>query len=381
MTCLPDVPPSTTRLVTGPDRDGRPISLYEHALRLHTQDPDGPLPRGGRPLPDGERHGPRPRTSPDPRTHGRDVAAVLDAHFGRPGAHASELVDAFHGLDVPHDPNHHVAAAALRPDREHVRQTGRWLVRNSTDRDAAAVGLALLASDRDEDDVPLIRTIGLLSDHFGALAADALRRRTGGDDALLWLAQRVAGWGRVHVVEALCERGTSRAARPWLLRHGCDGHVLNGYFAGLLATAAHLHEAITGDDVDDALVDHTGRLLGIMAGCAGMGMTLASYPPARVVLAAHAAHLARQAPSAHRYVDAAVIADHLAEERPTRGGDCAPYEQRTALVRDYLAVLVRPEWRATVRPGLDPDVLAWFAQGVATRLGLDVLGQSSRRLD
>ncbi|GIG39321.1 hypothetical protein [Cellulomonas phragmiteti] len=366
----------SARTVTRPP--GSPISLYEHALRLHAQDPDRPLPRGGRPLPDGERHGPRLRTSADPRTRGVHVAAVLDAHFGRPRAHASELVDAFHGLDVPLHPDHHVTAAALRADRARVRQTGRWLVRNSTNRDAAAVGLALLEPDGHEEDVPLIRTIGLLSDHFGPLAAHALRRRPGGGEALLWLAQRVAGWGRVHVVEALCEHGPSPTARAWLLRHGCDGDVLNGYFAGRLATTAHLHEAITRPDVDDALIDHTGRLLRIMAGCAGMGMTLESYPPAPVVLAAHVAHLSRQAPSAGRYVDAAVIADHLAGERPTRGGDCAPDERRAALVRDYLAVLARPEWRAAVRAGLDPDVLAWFVEGVATRRGLDVLGDVER---
>ncbi|KGM03247.1 hypothetical protein [Cellulomonas cellasea] len=255
-----------------------------------------------------------------------------------------------------------------------MQQTGRWLVRNSTDRNAAVVGLALLATDWAEDDIPLIQTIGLLSNVFGPLAAEALRRRRGGGDALLWLAERAAGWGRVYVVEALCRNGLSSAARAWLLRRSCDGDYLNGYFAGEVATTAHLHEAITGGDVDDALIDHTGRLLRIMAGCSGMGLTLEHYPPAPAVLAAHAAHLARQAPSVDRYCEAAAIADHLAAEPRREGGSCTA-EQRAVLARQYLDVLVRPEWRDAVRADLDPtsDAFAWLAGGVATRLGLDVL--------
>jgi hypothetical protein len=279
-------------------------------------------------------------------------------HFGKADAPPSELADAFHDVDVPIHHNEHIAAAALRADRQRVQQTGRWLVRHSTDRCSATVGLALLATDWAEEDVPLIQTIGLLSDRFGPLAAEALRRRRGGEEALLWLAQRAAGWGRVYVIEALCGRGVY-ASRRWLLRHACDGDYLNGYFAGRVATAAHLHEAIVGTEVDDDLVDHTGRLLKIMAGCGGMGMTLQ-----------HVAHLGRQAPTVSRYVNAAVIADHLADRAPDRSGCTA--EQRDHLVRRYLAVLDRQDWCDMVRAGLDPDsdFFSWFAGNVAARLQL-----------
>ncbi|OKI51412.1 hypothetical protein [Micromonospora sp. CB01531] len=186
---------------------------------------------------------------------------------------------------------------------------------------------------------------------------------------MLWLAQRVAGWGRVYVIEALCRSGVY-ASRQWLLRHACDGDFLNGYFAGQVATAAHLHEAIVGTEVDDDLVDHTGRLLKIMADCGGMGMTLKHYPPAPIVLAAHVAHLGRQAPAVDRYVDVAVIADHLADRAPEQSG-CTT-EQRNHLVRQYLAVLDRQDWCDTVRAGLDSDsdFFAWFAANVAARLHL-----------
>ncbi len=250
-----------------------------------------------------------------------------------------------------------------------MRQTGRWLVRHSTDRNAATVGLTLLAVDSDEGDIPLIQTIGLLSNHFGPLAAEALQRRRGGAEALQWLAGRVAGWGRVYVVEALCRPGAANS-RSWLLRHACDGDYLNGYFAGKVATTAYLHEAITSADADDDLIDHTGRLLRTMADCGGMGMTLEHYPPAPVVLAAHAVHLARQAPTVNRYIDAAMIAHYLVAKPPDRCG-CTT-EQRDRIVQQYLAVLEQPDWRDAVRVGLGPtsDFFAWFTGHVAARLGL-----------
>ncbi|MFI1996754.1 hypothetical protein [Actinoplanes sp. NPDC020271] len=357
---------------------GTQIALFEHALRLHQQHPNGALPRDVKPYPDEDSHRSRAsyRRAKDRRLYGADVAVILDKHFSQPDAPASELVDALREVYVPIQRNDHIVAAALRADRQRMRQTGRWLVRHSSDRNAATVGLALLAADWAEEDVPLIQTIGLLSDHFGPLAAEALRRRRGGAEALIWLADRVAGWGRVYVVEALCRQGAV-TARAWLLRHACDGDYLNGYFAGEVATTAHLHQAVTSSDVDDDLLDHTGRLLKIMAGCGGIGMTLEDYPPAPAVLAAHAAHLAQQPPTATRYVDAAIIADYLTAKPANRSG-CTT-EQRDHIVQQYLAVLDRPNWRAAVRTGrgLNSDFFAWFTGHVAARLRLGAFSDAA----
>ena len=126
-----------------------------------------------------------------------------------------ELAETLTGLYVPIHHNEDIAAAALRADSDRVRRTGRRLVRHGHDRRAVVVGLALLATDNDERDIPLIRTIGLLSNYFGPLAARALRRRRHGTEALTWLGDRTAGWGRVYVVEA-CAKAASRV-------RGCSG--------------------------------------------------------------------------------------------------------------------------------------------------------------
>ncbi|MFK3980597.1 hypothetical protein ACI2K4_09515 [Micromonospora sp. NPDC050397] len=346
------------------------MSLFAHAMRLHRQYPDDPLPRYGEPLPDDASHPPR-RRIPEPedrRLVGADVAAVLDAYFANPMSTPEELVHAFHHLYPPSNSNQHVAAAALRADRQRVQETGRWLVRHSTDRCSVDVGLALLAHAWSAENVPLVQTIGLLSRQFGPRAAETLRGRGGTTDALLWLARRVTIWGRVHTVEALLDLGG--AADRWLLRHACDGSPLDGYFAGTVATRAHLHAAITSPAVDDDLVDHTGRLLAVMTRCHGMGLTIEHYPPARAVLAAHAGHLGRQTPGLERYLNAAVVADHLAE-LPPDGREWIGADREPILAR-YLGVLQSDEWSTAVRLMLDRsnEYHAWLAGTTAARLRL-----------
>ncbi len=288
---------------------------------------------------------------------GKDAALVLDAHFARPAAPPSELADAFHDIHVPIQPNEHIAAAAERADRERVRESGRWLVRHATDRCAVTVGLALVAAVGTVDDIPLVQTIGLLSNHFGPLAAHALEKQPGGTEALLWLADRVAGWGRVYVVEALC-RLDDPVARPWLLRRACDGDFLNGYFAGKVARTAVLHEALAEPHVDAEITDHICLLLQVLTYSQGMGMALSDYPHAEEVMAAHLRHLKRLAPTARRYRTVAWLADSLGEDGDS--GSIGPVQRWQPYRDGYLALLDRDDWCEAARNAVaveDPGIL------------------------
>lgn len=356
---------------TGTGLPGCPTTLVDHALRLHRLAPGEPLHREGEPYPDDglHRHRKGPRAPEDRHLTGKDAALILDAYFARTSAHPSELADAFHDVHIPIHPNDHIAAAALRADGERVRRTGRWLVRHGTDRCAVTVGLALVAVVGTADDIPLIQTIGLLSDRFGPLAAHAFESRPGGVEALLWLAERVTGWGRVYVVEALC-RLDDPAARPWLLRRACDGDFLNGYFAGRVATVARLHEALSGLDTDSEMVDHIGRLLHLMIDCGSMGLTLARYPHSGVVLEAHARHVGSLGPTIERYFTIAVLTQHLTTEPPEAAG-CTEAQQE-ALRATYLEVLDREEWAQAARAGFaaDDNRMRWLADHRAPQLRL-----------
>ncbi|MFI8768111.1 hypothetical protein ACIGN6_24810 [Streptomyces sp. NPDC053792] len=338
---------------------GSQTTLFEHALQLHQQAPGEPLPRDGEPYPDDALHRrwPQPKAPKDRRLAGKDAALVLDAHFARTSALPSELVGAFRDIYVPIHPNEHIASAAERANRRRVRETGRWLVRHGTDRCSVTVGLALVAAVGTVDDIPLIQTIGLLSDHFGPLAAHALERLPRGTDALLWLADRVTGWGRVYVVEALC-RLDDPVARPWLLRRACDGDFLNAYFVGSVAQTAGLHEALAEPIVDDEITDHTGRLLLVMTYSQGMGTTLSRYPHAEAVLAAHLRHLERLGPSASRYCIAAWLASSLGEHGDA--GSIGPVQRWQPYRDDYLALLERDDWCEVARDALtarDPGIV------------------------
>ncbi|WP_330275730.1 hypothetical protein OG205_08705 [Lentzea sp. NBC_00516] len=296
-------------------------SLYEHALALHREFPDEPLPRDGYPFPDEDRHRATSRRlrkrGYSQRKIGVDVASALDDHFSAKKSSPARLAKTLAGLDVPIHRNDHIAAAALRARRSEVRRTGRWLVRHSDNRRAAAVGLALLAADYDERDSPLIQTIGLLSNHFGPLAADALARRQGGIEALTWLGDRISGWGRVYVVETLCK---SSLAREWLLRRACDGDFLNAYFAAQVATASHLLLAISADDAAEEIVDHTGQLLGILTWCEGMGSDLWHYPPAAALVEAYTRQVTRLPPTDVRLHHRTQLAEAL-QKVPLAGLD------------------------------------------------------------
>ncbi|MEU6298870.1 hypothetical protein [Streptomyces erythrochromogenes] len=344
---------------TGTGLPGSPTTLFAHALLLHRLAPGEPLPRDGEPYPDDAKHRrrPQPEMPEDRRLAGKDAALILDAHFARRTALPSELADAFHDVYVPIHPNEHIAAAAGLADGERVRETGRWLVRHGTDRHSVTVGLALVAAVGTGDDIPLIQSIGLLSNHFGPLAAHALERLPGGTEALLWLADRVTGWGRVYVVEALC-RLDDPMARPWLLRRACDGDFLNAYYVGSVARTAGLHEVMTGPSVDDEITDHTGRLLLVMTYSQGMGVTLSGYPHAETVLAAHLRHLESSGPSGSRYCTAAWLASSLGEDGDA--GSIGPVRRWQPYRDDYLALLERDDWCEVARDALaanDPGIL------------------------
>jgi hypothetical protein len=337
--------------------------LYERVVALHRSAPDGPLPRDELRLL-GRRTHPRHPDAEAPRDYsqaGAAVAAVLDDHFARPDGRPPELLHAFHDVYVPIHPKDHIRAAVERADAERARCTGRWLVRNGTDHCAVAVGLALVAETGTEEDIPLLRTIGLLSGWFGALAAHGLERLSGRAASLLWLAERAEGWGRVSAVEALC-RVDDAAVRDWLLRKAFDGDFLNAYFIRDVAEATCLHEVLTAPRVDPEIVGQTTRMLVTMTECAGAGMTLRHYSHSETVLTEHLRHLGRQEPGVRSYCGVAWLVRGLLGEIDAQS--VGPVERWRRFVDAYEALLDRDDWCEAARAGRrdgDPGI-EWLLQ-------------------
>ncbi|MFG3042045.1 hypothetical protein ACGFYZ_34625 [Streptomyces sp. NPDC048330] len=302
-----------------------------------------------------------------------DVAGLLDRHFRDPDAPPHALAAALSALPPATRPDERIAEVARGAPPERARSTGRWLVRHGTDIGSVAVGLALLAEAGTADDIPRIQTVGLLSTWFAPLAAQVLERLPGGAEALIWLGERVTGWGRVHVVETLCRLVDSHpAVRPWLLRRSLDGDFLNSYFADRVAEVTRLHEILARSGDDAAVVDQAGRILDVMTYCEGMGTSLRHYRHALPVLAAHARHVGELGPSVSRYFVAATVAAYLAKETPAWSDDAALRSRWDAAGRSYRALVDRTDWCDTARAGraAGDHRMAYLADSVAPELDL-----------
>ncbi|MFI6645114.1 hypothetical protein [Streptomyces sp. NPDC050504] len=356
---------------------GPQTTLFEHALRLHRQTPDSPFHRSGEPLPDDERR--RRGFRKQHLDHTRDdtaAARVLAEYFddtSDPPVSPGELAVRLRGVPAPYCRNERIGAVVRRTPAAKVRKTGRWLVRYGTETGVVAIGLALLVEAGTARDIPRIQTIGLLSNPFGILAVEALARLPGGVEAQLWLAERVTGWGRVHMVHELCRQmGDHPAVRPWLLRRALDGDFLNSYFADRVARVTALHEVLDecGDDAE--VVDQAGRVLHVMTYCEGMGESLRHYPHGVALLEAHVRHVARLEPTAERYFAAATVAHYLMTETLLWSEDRRLKVRWGAARAAYFELLDREDWCEAARAGLaaGDERLKWLADRVAPVLRL-----------
>lgn len=126
-----------------------PLSLFEHAVHLHGENPDAPLPRDGYPFPDDAVHRNRRIDGPgDPLMRGAAAADLLAEFLADPHSDLDRVEAAFHAVDIPIHSNEHIRSVALRANTDIVRRTGRWLVEHGRDRCATTIGLALRSTRR-----------------------------------------------------------------------------------------------------------------------------------------------------------------------------------------------------------------------------------------
>ena len=358
----------------GPTTPENPKTLLAHALELHKHDPDRPLPCDGEPFPDHADHDPDNRPAMTRRSGtGVDVADILARYFAEAAPDPARLAESVHRVGVPIYPSELMAEAAREAGRGRALETGRWLIRNGTDTCAVTVGLALLeAVGITAEDVGLVQTIGLLSDHFGPLAARALAKLPSGSaQALLWLADRAAGWGRVNVVRSLAGLDDPDT-RQWLLRKAVDGDILNGYFIAVVVMTGRLHDVLDELAADPELTDCTGRILWLMTENEGMGLTLKGYEHADSVLRAHKDALSHHGPTLQRFYIAALIARYLGRSSPDD-----PNRTWEADRAAYRALLDEPRWREVALTGLaeGDGRIRFIADAVAPEIGLALGGE------
>ncbi|QKG23871.1 hypothetical protein [Actinomadura verrucosospora] len=252
----------------------RPVSLYEHARRLARLNPDGPLPDGGRPWPDRDDH-------PEVRFRERKaaLAAVLREFIDDPSLTAANLHDRCTRLAVTTlDATSVLRELAPEPSRR-LADAGRWLVRNGWDRRAVIVGLSLLCGNAELHDVPVVKTVGLLS-FADRLAVEVLAKVPGAEPDLIWLTERSRIHIRVAATEAL-SGNADPAVRDWVL--STPRELLSSEHARKLAEWHGLAEKLRLQAVDDTSWDQVANLLLAMTSTRNYQSEISRYRDATVV--------------------------------------------------------------------------------------------------
>lgn len=228
-----------------------------------------------------------------------------------------------------------------------------FLAKESPDRGPvkfaiAVLGFIGLGSDKE--------TVSVLGRHeeFTLYAALALANMLDEPETELWqLAQKVDGWGRIHLVERLAS-ASSPQIKDWLLRSGFRNSIMYEYLAYACATGGGLKIALLDNTVDDELLDGAGEIVGALI-AEGPMEDINDYADAAVVVSRYLHHLESRAPKLQHFVVVDSIVGYLtsenwiSEERVQNGWSD---ELRAAAIEKARKILSSPQWLAIVEQGL-----------------------------
>ena len=264
----------------------------------------------------------------------------------------------------------------IDPDR--LRAFATWLVTASPDREAVKVGIALLGLVSPVDATEILLQLGV-HDEFTLYVAVALGTLPDAEaeEARWWLARRVDGWGRIHVVERLT--GTGRAdIRRWMLREGFRNSIMVEYLAYTCAVVGGLVDELREVDIDDALLDGAGELLSALI-LGGPAEDMSDYADGAEASQRYLQHVGRRKPrQVADFLVVTRIRDYAAEAIEAVGGKEATGcvwsdECRAEILESADVILANPRWIALVTAGLksDDNQAFWFAARAADNMGID----------
>ncbi|MFF4772511.1 hypothetical protein ACFY05_06600 [Microtetraspora fusca] len=349
--------------------DHRP-SLFDHASRLHERTPDQPLPDGGCPYPDEIADHDRRDDTVSPAENRAALLSTLEAFFTTPDRSVQALHDRISALRMP--------VWMIRPKvlgdmpwlhQDLTRQAGLWLARHATDRLPAMVGLCLLAGRARPEDIPLVRTLGLLR-CFGSTAVNVLEQVPGAADALIWLAERSTGRPRSQAVSAMCRLGDPTTF-PWLLRRATDDRGMVGSYARQVAETVSLADTLESGDLDGEITVHAGKLLQALLSSRDYSVQLHEYADACRAIAGFAV----QAETAEPALDLLAAVITLAEDLRTGHAACLPWApgERAATLERLKRLVASPRWtQCLAEARCSPDQMTRWRASWATRAIRDV---------
>ncbi|AVV42574.1 hypothetical protein C6376_15240 [Streptomyces sp. P3] len=247
--------------------DDLPPALYEQALGLRRQSPEGLPPGRGFDLPGS----PAEARAGEATLSHKEAAAVVPGALDPLPADAAALHRRFAELGVRACHRravlHAVAALPLPAEqRPAARSLARQLTRTGTTVPAVTVGLALLARVGEPEDVPHVFVLGLVRSLAGPAlqALDVLDRRAG---AVVTLVSSV-GRGELRPLVRALATADEAAVRRELTAFPAGPHLLGAGTARRIAEAARLHDLLAAHPADPELLARAGLLL-VRIACAG----------------------------------------------------------------------------------------------------------------
>ncbi|MFC0436322.1 hypothetical protein [Kutzneria buriramensis] len=311
----------------------RPVSLFDHAQRLHRRTPDDPLPDGGRPFPDDDAQ---------PRTQVRAQRSLLRELLADPSLPAQELHNRCLRLPISIVATLIVGEVVSTPS-EQLLETARWLVRHGTDRRPVAIGIGLLIGRAEPRDVTLLKTIGRLR-FVDRPAVLALARIPGAGRDAIWLAERSRPHARLEAVEWLVG-DQDPAVKAWV--RATPRHLLSSDLARKIAETHGLVDLST----DDAQWDQVGNLLLAMTSPRNYQAQVGRYADAAETYRRWVTVAERRTPSLDGAAMLAMVAEDL------RTGFAAPVlgDDHERLIDRIGGVLSAPPWLEFLHRSAESD--------------------------
>lgn len=268
------------------------------------------------------------------------------------------------------------SSKTVRADRLH--DLALWLTRESPDRAAVKMGIALLGLVGPPREIEVLMRLGL-HDEFTLYVAVALANslpEAEGEDALWSLARQVDGWGRIQLVERLSK--SSRAdIKAWLLREGYKNSVMYEYLAYVCAVGGGLFQALESDSIDPELLHGAGDLIGaLLAG--GPAQDISGYADGAKVVQRYLAHVARhESPSLDVYLvvsDIAQFVDDAERDWKSLASIGWTDSHRQTVSEEAATILSASQWPELALAALETDgpTAFWVAATAAERMGLDI---------
>lgn len=239
-----------------------PLALYDRALRLLRESPDGVPRRRGYSLPGKPEPSEAPLSPQEAETAIRealnplpDDSATLHRRFAQLGIrdrHTYLIRSAVADLPLP------------TGQRDAARSLGRQLTRTGTTVPAVTAGLALLIRLGEPEDVPHLSVLGLLR-QLSVPAVDALDTLDRQFAAVVWLTTYTRRDELRPLVRALWT-GDQQAIRTELVAFPASPRFVSTAVARRIAEAARLPDLLEQHPSSTALLARAGRLL-VRMGC------------------------------------------------------------------------------------------------------------------